>query len=830
MSWPAEIDVFLAVGELALYVAYLDGWPARQRVWPWVTALIGLAVSVAGNIGHIQPLPGHPVVLADRLTAATSPLAAFAGLTVGLLVLRMNRQQAAAASTSGANCSGHAAARAGQRRRERQWAPRAGGCVLLVPGAQPFGISSCLLRRRPAHRPDDPAGPDPRVLREASVIYRSAAQRGERLSQRMLARRLRGGGHRFSNQQLHRIAVSIGLHPPAAAHLYPWQVNDMHDIGSIGARLRASGDLAATLAASFDAFEVIRLAARGCENRDLGLLPAFMLAAGAAVEGRNAVAAAPSLPRANGNADRPAGPEPGADVQEIADGLAALGALLAGRLPAAAADATTPGDRAACADAAQAAAQIHRLLARDLRCQPCSVTSWPRPASTSTRPSVSTGTCPTTPRVRSSANSTAWSPPWPGTRAPSPRTADTDPADAHLDVRARAEADAHQALREAAASLRADAERIGGTGAEPVFPAARHLAAAAGALTAGHDLLQTHFAPGPDGSRTGRSRWATVIASEPVSAALLSELADSARRLAPWVARLSLPGLAGSGLPGSARLAVSAACRWLRIADIATQPGRGDHPPAAAGLKLLRAVPGHTPPPRRPPHGGEPVPALCAGTQTTAERLRYLAPAVAARAHPAAAPSAACWQRTAHGAAITGHCAELILRSLADRARDPRHRPRHPSRAAARRPTPPPRAWAAWRAAARAFDTITTEKRATLTPVAAEIGDLALWTGRLAHTDPDWTPARGHPPALRDPADLAFAPAGIPAVLAAVHHATDALARRRRRRPRSRPRRRRQQAPVRPGPPHARTPRRPLPLRPRPGPGTQTRCWPPTTT
>ena len=52
-------------------------------MWPWATALTGLAVSVAGNIGHIQPLPGHPVVLADRLTAATSPLAAFAGLTVG---------------------------------------------------------------------------------------------------------------------------------------------------------------------------------------------------------------------------------------------------------------------------------------------------------------------------------------------------------------------------------------------------------------------------------------------------------------------------------------------------------------------------------------------------------------------------------------------------------------------------------------------------------------------------------------------------------------------------------------------------------------------------
>jgi hypothetical protein len=78
MSWPAEIDVFLAVGELALYVAYLDGWPARQRAWPWATALVGLAVSVAGNIGHIAARPGQPVILADRVTAATSPLAAFA--------------------------------------------------------------------------------------------------------------------------------------------------------------------------------------------------------------------------------------------------------------------------------------------------------------------------------------------------------------------------------------------------------------------------------------------------------------------------------------------------------------------------------------------------------------------------------------------------------------------------------------------------------------------------------------------------------------------------------------------------------------------------------
>jgi hypothetical protein len=88
MTWPAEIDVFLAVGELALYVAYLDRWPARQRIWPWATATTGLLVSIAGNVGHVQALPGQPVILADRATAAASPVAAFAGLAIGLLVLK----------------------------------------------------------------------------------------------------------------------------------------------------------------------------------------------------------------------------------------------------------------------------------------------------------------------------------------------------------------------------------------------------------------------------------------------------------------------------------------------------------------------------------------------------------------------------------------------------------------------------------------------------------------------------------------------------------------------------------------------------------------------
>ena len=185
-SWPAEIDVFLAVGELALYVAYLDAWPARQRIWPWATALTGLAISVAGNVGHIQATPGDPVSLTDRLTAATSPLAAFAGLTVGLLVVKMTRPPHRRPATT------------------LMLAPPPGSTVLRVPPAAPPGQAV-------------EAGPDPRLLRDAALILQNASARGQRLSQRTLARELRGHGHHFPNDHLHQIAESIGLAPQRAA-------------------------------------------------------------------------------------------------------------------------------------------------------------------------------------------------------------------------------------------------------------------------------------------------------------------------------------------------------------------------------------------------------------------------------------------------------------------------------------------------------------------------------------------------------------------------------------------------------------------------------------
>ena len=177
-SWPAEIDVFLAVGELALYIAYLDGWPTRHRIWPWATALIGLAVSVAGNIGHIQAEPGQPVILADRLTAATSPIAAFAGLSVGLLVVKMTRQSANSCPRGSGTSTTLVLA-----------SPAASTGQAAPPKSRvPVVIRSTVSDNRSEHGERDGADPHPGLLRDATAICQHATARGERLSQRALAR------------------------------------------------------------------------------------------------------------------------------------------------------------------------------------------------------------------------------------------------------------------------------------------------------------------------------------------------------------------------------------------------------------------------------------------------------------------------------------------------------------------------------------------------------------------------------------------------------------------------------------------------------------------
>jgi hypothetical protein len=83
VAFPLELDVFILVGEAALFVALLDGWSRRSRISAWLTTGAGLAASVAANVGHVA---GDDWT--SRLTAAVAPVAAAATLAVGLGVLK----------------------------------------------------------------------------------------------------------------------------------------------------------------------------------------------------------------------------------------------------------------------------------------------------------------------------------------------------------------------------------------------------------------------------------------------------------------------------------------------------------------------------------------------------------------------------------------------------------------------------------------------------------------------------------------------------------------------------------------------------------------------
>jgi hypothetical protein len=139
----------------------------------------------------------------------------------------------------------------------------------------------------------------------------------------------------------------------------------LHDVEAIMARLRDACSLPELLAASFDAFEAIRVIARGSEDMVPALFAAFLTAADAAVDGRQAITIAPSLSPAPGVTLITTPPAAGTDIDTITDALAALGALLNESLAQGADRALTSDDRAACQEAAQAGRRIHLLMARE---------------------------------------------------------------------------------------------------------------------------------------------------------------------------------------------------------------------------------------------------------------------------------------------------------------------------------------------------------------------------------------------------------------------------------------------------------------------------------
>jgi hypothetical protein len=343
-----------------------------------------------------------------------------------------------------------------------------------------------------------------------------------------------------------------------------------------------------------------------------------------------------------------------------------------------------------------------------------------------------------------------------------------------LKPEARAAGEARQALQWAAASLLPEPAVTAGRPDADHHPVVRHLSAAADLLAAGRDLLHTHF-NGPPGAQTARSDWAAVILSWPVTSALISEVAACARRLAPWAAQLPVTGSDDSG--GSAAAAgLRTGSRWLWRAGAAVY-GAQEGPPSAEAMELLAAVPLNVPPAAQPRSQPELVPQLCDGITVTAERLRHATRAFAATARWAPGATSVSWRRDALASAITTHSSVFILRMLAQRARqlglDAAIQVQLRAAAMAINGV-----WPAWYKVVRQWDIITTGRHppGSLTPVAAELGELALRTGRLARRDPHWTPARTGLGVIRDPATLSPTSGDILAVIAAVHHAADAIA------------------------------------------------------
>lgn len=139
----------------------------------------------------------------------------------------------------------------------------------------------------------------------------------------------------------------------------------MNQIATARERLEQATGLSAILSAAYDAFDDMLSAIEELQDPGGGAFAAFVMSGASAASGRDAVAAARSLPPiSSADANRPtlASMPADASTQDPARVLAELSSLLAGRLADVAASAADTGDQAACAQASRHAADICSLL------------------------------------------------------------------------------------------------------------------------------------------------------------------------------------------------------------------------------------------------------------------------------------------------------------------------------------------------------------------------------------------------------------------------------------------------------------------------------------
>jgi hypothetical protein len=140
--------------------------------------------------------------------------------------------------------------------------------------------------------------------------------------------------------------------------------SDMHQIESARARVEHATGLPAVLDAAYDAFEQMLTAITIRQDRGGETFAAFVMSGTAAATGRDALAAAPSLPRVSSGDLAGTTREPCGDLppQAAAEALASLSQLLSRRLTDASERSADVGDRVACIQAARHAAYICSLL------------------------------------------------------------------------------------------------------------------------------------------------------------------------------------------------------------------------------------------------------------------------------------------------------------------------------------------------------------------------------------------------------------------------------------------------------------------------------------
>lgn len=163
-AWPLMVDSFLAVGELRLFVAAVDGdthW--ITRLWGWGLAAVGLAASVAGNIGHV----GWPATPAVAGSAALPPIAAAAALGTGLGLIKtiVRRKNVGSETLTVADAAGPPAVRASRED--------------VAPVSSP-------RRTRSGGAPHS-RGADPVVIERASAGIREVLAAGHTISDRRAA-------------------------------------------------------------------------------------------------------------------------------------------------------------------------------------------------------------------------------------------------------------------------------------------------------------------------------------------------------------------------------------------------------------------------------------------------------------------------------------------------------------------------------------------------------------------------------------------------------------------------------------------------------------------